>query len=362
MKTSNLIGLLAIGGAGYYLLTRQKKQMLVSAPITSAPITSTPITSTPITSTPITSASAIVSNSKTETALAPLAIQTTVVPTTTAPIAPIAPITPITPITYIITPPTTTSTLIAPTTSATVVPTTKIETALAPLGITTGCILPIDGWDKNIVSFYMNYSGYTNIAKLINDPQLKEKDEAYVDSCGNIYLKEWQYLVKSTTSKKPDGFYHGVIQRYSGYSSNKEISYYIKNNILYLLPFQLIQEYRNKYLIPISAYLKKLPKMDLSEKNFTYPENGQWKNVPDMLYNYHPLFDRQMETIINNPSRDYEVINTQFLVKNPSVRNKNGFYVDQFGNIIDLSRGANGTAMASAHSIAEYRVNHGIPF
>ena len=69
MKTSNLLGILAIGGIGYYLL-KNKKTALTPIAISEIPIVDT----TEATKTSVVSNTGIVSNPKIENALAPLAI------------------------------------------------------------------------------------------------------------------------------------------------------------------------------------------------------------------------------------------------------------------------------------------------
>ena len=119
-------------------------------------------------------------------------------------------------------------------------------------------------------------------------------------------------------------------------------------------------------LSTLDLYLKKLPELSLSnagsQKVFDlYPIDGVWKIAPDQINS--PLWDRMglEEAMKYNPT-NYSSIGTQFLVLNPTVRNKFTVYVDQFGNIIDAGRGVNGMAVVSARSIAEYRIKNNIPF
>jgi hypothetical protein len=62
--------------------------------------------------------------------------------------------------------------------------------------------------------------------------------------------------------------------------------------------------------------------------------------------------------------------NIKFLVLNPRVRNKNQFYVDQYGNINIIPEVGdakhksfpNGLCVLPWYEIAEYRVKNNIPF
>lgn len=84
MKTSNLLGILALGGIGYYLL-KNKKTQLITSPLTSknegqsivntTPVVTTPVVTTPIVTTPIVTTSVVNNASpKIEEALAPLKV------------------------------------------------------------------------------------------------------------------------------------------------------------------------------------------------------------------------------------------------------------------------------------------------
>jgi|694.fasta_scaffold00522_16 hypothetical protein len=111
---------------------------------------------------------------------------------------------------------------------------------------------------------------------------------------------------------------------------------------------------------------KALPKLSLidavSKTVFDlYPKDGIWKAEPWQLNN--PLWDRYgIEKAMNENHSNYIGMGTKFLILNPSKRNKYTAYVDQFGNIIDAGRTANGTAMASALAISQYRIKNNIPF
>jgi|LakMenEpi03Aug12_release.lakeMendotaPanAssembly.Ray.scaffolds.fasta_scaffold220950_2 hypothetical protein len=249
----------------------------------------------------------------------------------------------------------------------------KIENALSPLGIAKSnvdlkCTLPLNGWGKNVVSYYMNEAPYKyEFISLILNPEVKESSSKTSgnfakDNCGNIYISRWQSAVVPSNKRLKDGFNTEYIRGLVWKDTDK-ITYFSKNQMLYLIPYQLIDEYRNKYLFPLEEYLKRLPKIDTTEeaeKAFTYPENGIWQTKPRGFGNPNdpPRWDYNLADAmsLNRNNSNYDGV--RFLILNPNVRNKLGAYIDQFGNLIDKYN----QALVSAHVLAEYRINNNIAF
>jgi len=230
--------------------------------------------------------------------------------------------------------------------------------------IEENCDLPSVGWDANIVENYIK-SFNTLTTKLILNKDLKDVGSLYKDTCGNILMKPSTNAITAEALLKDDGFYGKT-----GFGSAvPNVNYYVKNKKVYLLPSKLIEEYRIKYLAPHELYLKNLPALDPSlatpAQFALYPPQGIWVNEPKYLYSSHPVgwFDKAM---LKTPTSALDVSNADFkyLVLNPRVRNKNNFYVDQFGNIntIPTEFSSNGDSKAPFYEIAEYRIKNNITF
>ena len=230
--------------------------------------------------------------------------------------------------------------------------------------VSVDCEIPSVGWDANTVE---NYIKSFNVlpTKLIINKDLKDYGSLYKDLCGNILMKPSTNSITAEAILKSDGFYSK-----SGFGSAiPTVKYYVKNKKVYLIPAKLIEDYRRKYLVPHELYLKNLPKLDPSlatQAQFAlYPPQGAWVNEPQYLYASHPVgwFEKMMAktpTVIQDASH----ADFKYLVLNPRVRNKNNFYVDQFGNIntVPTEFSPTGDSKAPFYEIAEYRIKNNIPF
>jgi hypothetical protein len=397
MKASNLFGLLALGGIGYYFLKNNKEELVSSAPPSTTYVPPTDV-ETKLVENPYVASADTTSTSATSTDTA----TTGTTPTSTNPIG----TTPTSTNPIVTTPTSANSTATNPTSTTPMISTP--ETALAPLGLETNCGVPTNGWDfegnlgwdfKGDLVKSLMVSGYgKEIRYLIFNPEVKQWGQTYIDECGNLYLKSWTNLLKDKSANATkDGFHRGEIQGYSPYDkqtfSYKKIPYYINNKMLYLLPSTLIQNYRNKYLVPLESYLKRLPELSLIntaqpnpiQQNMifnNYPPNGVWTNPPKINdgivrksgYVLTPLelkegmyYPFNINNFMKTNSMAYSGIYTKFLINNPEARNRGQFYIDQLGNIIevktDMNRNVVGQQLSvPAYKIAEYRVDNNIPF
>jgi hypothetical protein len=405
MKTSNLFGILALGGIGYYLFKNKKNKVetqLVSATAPSTTYIAPTNVQSQLVENPYITATKVdnsfyntpVSTPKVNTIdtvnTAPQTITNwsgnNNIPTPIkADVSSISTIKPTT---------TPTSTIKPSTTTVTSTPSVKIETALSPLGLQTNCGIPTVGWetDFDLVKALMG-SGYgLGVRYLIFNPEIKEWRQTFMDDCGNMYLKDWTHLLKDRSPEKAkDGLHRGVIQSYSPWnnvtSSYKEIPYYVKNKMLYLLPSTLIQNYKNKYLVPLESYLKRLPELSFSNAYSqvffdAYPKDGVLTTQPKANdgntrpanYVLTPSEFKEasyraygVENFMKTNSTSFDGIFGQFLIRNPKARNRGFFFIDQFGNMISVEIGADRKFMGykfkiPAYEIAQYRVDNNIPF
>ena len=407
MKTSNLFGILALGGIGYYLFKNKKNKVetqLVSATAPSTTYIAPTNVQSQLVENPYATANKVdnsfynipVSTPKVNTIdtvnTAPQTITNwsgnNNIPT---PIK--ADVSSISTIKQTTTP---TSTIKPSTTTVTSTPSVKIETALSPLGLQTNSGIPTVGWDfdGDLVNALMG-SGYgLGVRYLIFNPEIKEWRQTFMDEFGNMYVKDWTHLPRDKSPEAlKDGFHRGVLQGYSPYnqktSSYTAIPYYVKNKMLYLLPSTLIQNFRNKYLVPLASYIKRLPQLSLTNSTSQYyfdlyPKDGVWTIPPHANDgNEHPsgyvLTPLQLKEAMLRPygntgledgmkinSTQYSTIWLQKLVRNPQSRNYGSMYIDQFGNIIEAKifsdRETKGLFRVPAWELAKYRVDNNIPF
>ena len=361
MKASNLIGLLAIGGIGYYLLKNKNKPSIIPDFSEQISENETPITTTPINTTPITAS------------LTPISTAKETIPSEGC---------------YKATPDS---------------KCVSIETALKSLGLQNAveskspivdkvsdaiyqsnkdCEVPNEGWESIDVNRFINNNG--DIRALILDLNLKEKGIHYRDLCGNIVQKQTAPLPTNNGSKiLPNGF----MKRGIGLSDIKLAPiYYVKNQRAIVLPYKMVNEYRQKYIVPLEKYLKNLPKLDPSKGAWymslinpdtkqpyplnehgelmnNYPTDGVWKHPPYGLNGGGVNSLQELEDIITN-NKNSDITK---LVLNPRIRNSNNLYIDQFGNMVRtpyIFKWGNGTATVwhTNNIIAEYRVKNNIPF
>ena len=386
MKTSNLFGILALGGIGYYFLKNKKNKVetqLVSATAPSTTYTPPTNVQSQLVENPYATATKV-DNSFYNTPVSTPKVNT-INTANTSPTSTIKPTT---------TPTTTpTSTIKPSTTTVTSTPSVKIETALSPLGLQTNSGIPTVGWDfdGDLVKALMG-SGYgLGVRYLIFNPEIKEWRQNFMDESGNMYLKDWTHLPRDRSPEVlKDGFHRGVLQGYSPYnqqtSSYTAIPYYVKNKMLYLLPSTLIQNFRNKYLVPLASYIKRLPQLSLinatSQTVFDlYPKDGVWTIPPHANDGAnHPsgyvltplqlkeaiLMPTNLEDTMKINSGQMSTIWLQKLVRNPQSRNYGTMYIDQFGNIIETrlfsDRETKGYFKVPAWELAKYRVDNNIPF
>jgi hypothetical protein len=376
MKTSNLFGILALGGIGYYFLKNKKNKVetqLVSATAPSTTYTPPTNVQSQLVENPYATATKV-DNSFYNTPVSTPKVNT-INTVNTSPTSTIKPTTTTTP----------TSTIKPSTSTVTNTPSVKIETALSTLGLQTNCGVPTVGWDfdGDLAKYRMSED---NIRNLILNPELKKSSNIYADECGNIYITEWLNLLRDKSSEAvKDGFHIGVIGAYN----SRETPYFMKNKRLYLLPSTLIENYRNKYLAPLASYIKRLPEISLSTAHSKaifdlYPKDGIW-TIPPHAHdgNAYPsgyvLTPSQLKMAMQIPygnigleggmkinSSQYSTIWLQKLVRNPQSRNYGSMYIDQFGNIIETrlfsDRETKGWFRVPAWELAQYRVDNNIPF
>jgi hypothetical protein len=409
MKTSNLFGILALGGIGYYFLKNKKSTPMASATPPSTTYTPPTNVQSQLVENPYATATKV-DNSFYNTPVGTPKVNTNATINTApstitnwsgnnnmpTPIkADVSSVSTIKPTT------TPTSTIKPSTTTVTSTPSVKIETALSPLGIVypTGLPnlgnsgIPTVGWDfdGDLVNTLMN-SGYgSDVRYLIFNPEIKEWRGTFMDESGNMYLKDWTHLPRDRSPEAlKDGFHRGVLQSYSPYnpqtSSYTAIPYYVKNKMLYLLPSTLIQNFRNKYLVPLASYIKRLPQLSLTNATSQYyfdlyPKDGVWTIPPHANdgntrppgYVLTPLQLKEamlrpyyLERAMKENSNQYSSIWLQKLVRNPQSRNYGTMYIDQFGNIIEAKtfsdRDTKGYFKVPAWELAKYRVDNNIPF
>ena len=375
MKTSNLIGLLAIGGIGYYLLKNKNKPVAPIMPIQERGIDVMDATDTPTENT-------ITQNTITQ--------NTTVEKPVAFPIG--------TPIKYERDATNSISIggyslpipIARPTTeeliktlfpnykpSVDVQPSVQYFQSLALDKADKNCEVPKEGWNDNTLEDLMR-----SVPSLIVDPKISDKGSYYKDSCGNIAMKREKYSIGEQASAKADGFY---VENF--YNNDKTIyktrKYYVKNHRAIIVPNHLVKLYEEKVLVPYRAYVKNLPVYNPAlatpssvgrinqlngeviqalynargEELFKSPEGGVWKYEPDGLTSIHYPIEKFMAE--PNTSKD-----SKQLVLNPRLRNKANMYIDQFGNLIQNPsyQNPNGAVMLPYWMIAEYRVKNNIPF
>lgn len=363
MKTSNLIGLLAIGGIGYYLLKNKNKPSIIPDFSEEISENETPINTTPITAslTPISTAKDTIPSEgcykatpdskcvSIETALKSLGLQNAV--ESKSPIV------------------------------------DKVSDAIYQSN--KDCEVPNEGWESIDVDRFINNN--SDIKALVLDLNLKEKYIHYRDLCGNIVQKQTAPLPQQTHHKGkilPDGF----MKRLTGLS-DRELApiYYVKNQRVVVLPYKMVNEYRQKYIVPLEKYLKNLPKLDpsrggdfvglispITKKPYplnehgellnNYPTDGVWKYPPYGINGGGINLLKGLEDIIKE-NRNSSV---KTLVLNPRIRNSSNVYIDQFGNMVRIPLLMNegkpnefksdSAVWYGNNVIAEYRVKNNIPF
>jgi len=387
MKASNLFGILALGGIGYYFLKNKKSTPIASATPPSTTYIAPTNVQSQLVENPYATATKV-DNSFYNTPVGTPKVNT-VTTVNTTPTSTIKPTT------------TPTSTIKPSTTTVTSTPSVKIETALSPLGIVypTGLPnlgnsgIPTVGWDfdGDLVKALMG-SGYgLGVRYLIFNPEIKEWRQTFMDEYGNMYVKDWTHLPRDRSAEAlKDGFHRGVLQGYSPYnqqtSSYTAIPYYVKNKMLYLLPSTLIQNFRNKYLVPLASYVKRLPQLSFTNATSQgvfdlYPKDGVWTIPPHANDGAnHPsgyvltplqlkeamLMPTNLEDTMKINSGQMSTIWLQKLVRNSQSRNYGTMYIDQFGNIIEAKvfsdRETKGLFKVPAWELAKYRVDNNIPF
>ena len=375
MKTSNLIGLLAIGGIGYYLLKNKNKPVVPIMPIQERGIDVMDATDTPTENT-------ITQNTTVEKPVAfPIGTPIKYERDATNSISiggyslPIPIARP------------TTEELIK-TLFPNAKPSIDLEDTInkEQLAIDinqTNCEVSSDGWQDNLVENFANNGG-KDIRNLILNYNLKDDGIYYIDNCGNIVMKPAKYTIADFASKKEDGFYVENFYR-NDKTIYKSQKYYVKNRKAIVIPSGLLQKYRNKYLVPYRAYVKNLPMYNIAlatpsltgkinrlngevieavyntrgEELFKSPEGGVWKYEPSGLNSSYGI--GALEGFMTDPNMNKD---SKALILNPRLRNKGNMYIDQFGNLIQNPslQNPNGAVMFPYYMIAEYRVKNNIPF
>ena len=133
MKTSNLFGILALGGIGYYFLKNKKSNPIASSSAPSTTYTPPTNVQSQLVENPYVTATKV-DNSFYNTPVSTPKVNT-INTVNTSPTSTIKPTT------------TPTSTIKPSTTTVTSTPSVKIETALSPLGLQTNSDIPTVGWD-----------------------------------------------------------------------------------------------------------------------------------------------------------------------------------------------------------------------